>query len=83
MISQIPYAQSSLAILANKNSEIESIKDLNVAGKKVAVKKGSTGHIYAKDNLPNAEILVFDKEAACVIEVVQGKADGFIYIHTI
>lgn len=75
----IPYAQSSLAILANKHSYIKSIKDLNVEGKKVAVKKGSTGHIYAKDNLQNAEILVFDKEAACVLEVVQGKADGFIY----
>ena len=75
----IPYAQSSLAILANKNSGVASINDLNVAGKKVAVKKGSTGHIYAKDNLSNAEILVFDKEAACVLEVVQGKADGFIY----
>lgn len=75
----IPYAQSSLAVLANKNSGVQSINDLNVAGKKVAVKKGSTGHIYAKDNLKNADILVFDKEAACVLEVVQGKADGFIY----
>ncbi|PLY07039.1 MAG: amino acid ABC transporter substrate-binding protein [Arcobacter sp.] len=75
----IPYAQSSLAILANKDSGVSSINDLNVAGKKVAVKKGSTGHIYAKDNLPNAEVLVFDKEAACVLEVIQGKADGFIY----
>lgn len=75
----IPYAQSSLAILANKKSGINDIDDLNVAGKKIAVKKGSTGHIYAKDNLSNAEILVFDKEAACVLEVVQGKADGFIY----
>jgi len=75
----VPYAQSSLAILANKDSAIASIKDLNQAGKKVAVKKGSTGHVYAKDNLPNAEILVFDKEAACVLEVVQGKADGFLY----
>jgi len=75
----VPYAQSSLAILANKNSEIKSIKDLNVEGKTVAVKKGSTGHIYAKDHLQNANVLVFDKEAACVLEVVQGKADGFIY----
>ena len=75
----MPYAQSSLAILANKNSSIASIDDLNQAGKKVAVKKGSTGHIYAKDNLPNAQVLVFDKESACVLEVVQGKADGFLY----
>lgn len=75
----IPYAQSSLAILANKEAQIASITDLNSAGKKVAVKKGSTGHIYAKDHLTKAQILVFDKEAACVLEVTQGKADGFIY----
>lgn len=75
----IPYAQSSLAILANKESGVKSIEELNQKGKIIAVKKGSTGHIFAKDNLSNADILVFDKEAACVLEVVQGKADGFIY----
>lgn len=73
-----PYAQSSLAILANKNSNISSIKDFT-ADKTIAVKKGSTGHLYAKDHLKEANILVFDKESACVLEVVQGKADGFIY----
>ncbi len=75
----IPYAKSSLAILANKNSNIKSIDDLNVEGKKVAVKKGSTGHIYARDHLKNAEVLIFDKESNSVLEVVQGKVDGFIY----
>ena len=75
----IPYSQTSLAILANKESGVTSIEELNVKGKKVAVKKGSTGHIYATKNLPNAEILLFDKENACVLEVVQGKADGFLY----
>ena len=75
----VPYAQSSLAILANNKSGVNSITDLNQKGKTIAVKKGSTGHVFAKDNLKEAEILVFDKEAACVLEVVQGKADGFIY----
>ncbi|AXH14403.1 amino acid ABC transporter substrate-binding protein [Malaciobacter mytili LMG 24559] len=73
----IPYAKSALAILANKNSNINSIEDLKE--KTIAVKKGSTGHIYAKENFPNGNILVFDKESACVLEVVQGKADGFLY----
>ncbi len=73
----IPYAKSTLAILANKNSNINSIEDLK--DKTIAVKKGSTGHIYAKDNFPNGNILVFDKESSCVLEVVQGKADGFLY----
>ncbi len=75
----IPYAKSSLAILANKNSNITNINDLNQKGKKVAVKKGSTGHIYANKNLPNAQILIFDKENTSVLEVVQAKADAFIY----
>ncbi len=75
----IPYAQSSLAILANKDSGVLSIEDLDKKGKKVAVKKGSTGHVYVSKNFKNADILVFDKENACVLEVVQGKVDGFLY----
>ncbi|MEA1915647.1 MAG: transporter substrate-binding domain-containing protein [Campylobacterota bacterium] len=74
-----PYAKSSLAILAGINSGVDKIADLNQVGKVVAVKKGSTGHLYAKDHLTNATVLVFDKESTCVLEVVQVKADAFIY----
>ncbi len=74
-----PYSRSYLSLLINKNSPVQNIQDLNVKGRKIAVKKGTTGHIYAQKNLPNAEIMVFDKENACVLEVVQGKADAFIY----
>jgi len=75
----IPYANSLLAILANKDSGIKSIDDLNQPGKKVAVKLGSTGHMYAQNNLTNAELIVLADESACVTEVVQGKADAFLY----
>ncbi len=75
----IPYAQSNLAILTNKSSGVKSIEDLDKNGMRVAVKKGTTGHIYARKHLKNAEILVFDKENAAVLEVMQGKADGFLY----
>jgi len=75
----IPYANAMLAILANKDSGIMSIDDLNQPGKKVAVKTGSTGHIYAQENLKNAEIIALADESACVTEVAQGKADGFLY----
>ncbi len=74
-----PYANSLLAILANKNSGIKSVDDLNQAGKKVAVKIGSTGFIYATEHLKNAEIISLPDESACVTEVSQGKADGFLY----
>jgi polar amino acid transport system substrate-binding protein len=74
-----PYANALLGILSNKDSGISSIDDLNQAGKKVAVKTGSTGHTYAQNNLQNAEIIALADESACVTEVAQGKADGFIY----
>ncbi len=74
-----PYAMAQLAILANANSGIESIDDLNQPGKKVAVKTGSTGDVYATSNLPEADIVRLADESACVTEVVQGKADGFLY----
>jgi polar amino acid transport system substrate-binding protein len=74
-----PYANAYLAVLANKNSDITSVDDLNQPGKKVAVKTGSTGFFYAQNNLENAEIIALADESACVTEVSQGKADGFLY----
>ncbi len=74
-----PYANAMVAILGNSDSDIESVEDLNQDGKKIAVKTGSTGHIYAQENLKNAELIVLADESACVTEVSQGKADGFIY----
>lgn len=73
----IPYAQANLAILTYKNSGVKNIDDLK--NKRVAVKKGSTGHIWARDHIKNAKILVFDKESAAVLEVIQKKAEAFIY----
>lgn len=73
------YAMAQLAILANADSGVASIDDLNQPGKKVAVKTGSTGDVYATKNLTNADIVRLADESACVTEVVQGKADGFLY----
>ena len=74
-----PYANALLAVLVNKNTDASSIEDLNQAGMKIAVKSGSTGHLYAESNLQNAELMVLPDESACVTEVAQGRADGFIY----
>lgn len=74
-----PYAMAQLAILANAQSGIGSIDDLNQAGRKVAVKTGSTGDVFATKNLTEAEVVRLADESACVTEVVQGKADGFLY----
>ena len=74
-----PYATASLALLVGINSGVNSMDDLNQVGKKVAVKKGTTAHVYANKYMDKAEILVFDNEASCVLEVVQGKVDATIY----
>ncbi len=74
-----PYAKALLALLTNKDSGIEKAEDLNVAGRKIAVKTGTTGAFYAQDHFPNAEIISLADGSACVTEVVQGKADAFIY----
>ena len=74
-----PYLQTGLCLLVKKDSPIQTITDLDRPGRKVAVKKGTTGHTYAAGHIKRAEVLVLDKEAAAVLEVVQGKADAFIY----
>ncbi len=73
------YLQTGLCLLVQKTASIKGISDLDQKGMVVAVKKGTTGHSYAHKELKLARILVLDKEAAAVLEVVQGKADAFIY----
>ncbi|NVN89419.1 MAG: transporter substrate-binding domain-containing protein [Desulfuromonadales bacterium] len=74
-----PYLSTGLCLLVAKQSPVKSIDDLDKPGVTVAVKKGTTGHTYASRNIKHARLLVLDKEAAAVLEVVQGKADVFIY----
>ena len=74
-----PYISTGLCLLIKKNSTAQNIADLDKPGIKVAVKKGTTGHLFATTRLKNAQILLLDKESAAVLEVVQGKADAFIY----
>lgn len=74
-----PYLKTGLALLVAVKSPVQSAADLDAPGRVVAVKKGTTGHQYAATTLKRARVLVLDKEAAAVLEVVQGKADAFIY----
>ena len=73
-----PYLKTGLALLVGTQSPVQSAADLDVAGRTIAVKKGTTGHQYAA-TLKQARVLVLDKESAAVMEVAQGKADAFLY----
>ena len=74
-----PYANAMLGILTHKGSGIKSVEDLNQKGRRIAAKIGSTGYLYAQNNLKNAAVTALPDESACVMEVATGKADGFIY----
>lgn len=75
----IPYANTGLCLLVSKESDLESIKEANQIGRIIVVKSGTSGEIYAMQNLKKAIVRVFDKESMCVLEIIQGKADAFIY----
>ncbi len=74
-----PYAFTGLALLVRKDSDVRSVEDLKKAGRTIAAKATTTGETWAISNLPNARRVVFENPTACVLEVVQGRADAFIY----
>ena len=56
-----PYLKTGLCLLVGKDSRIQSIGDLDQAGKTVAVKLGTTGHTYAQQAIKQAKVLVLEK----------------------
>lgn len=73
------YANAYLAFLVHQNSDVTSAKQLNAADKIIAVKTGSTGDTYVTENYPLANILRLDDESAAMAEVLNERADAFIY----
>ncbi len=74
-----PYLTIGLALLVGKDSPVRATSDLDQPGVTVAVRQGTTGQVWAEKNLKQAKVLILDKENAAVLEVVQGKADAFLY----
>ena len=74
-----PYAHARLAVLTSAARPAADLKDLNRPERTIALKIGSTGHLFAARHLPQAKLTLLADESACVMEVVTGKADGFIY----
>ena len=74
-----PYLRIGLAILAGKSSGLSGAGDLDRPGRTLAVRQGTTAQVWASDHLKQARILVLDKESSAVLEVIQGKADAFLY----
>ena len=74
-----PYLSIGLALLAGTGSGLKGAVDLDQSGRTIAVRQGTTGQVWATAHLKQAKVLVLDKESSAVLEVVQGKAVGFLY----
>jgi polar amino acid transport system substrate-binding protein len=74
-----PYLRTGLCLLVNRGANINSINQADQPSNTIAVKQGTTGQLYAQGYLQHAHVLVLQKEDACVLEVIQGKAQAFIY----
>lgn len=74
-----PYLTTGLAVLVPADSAATDLASLDQPGKTIVVRQGTTGEVFARAHVRAARILTLEKENACVLEVAQGKADGFIY----
>jgi len=74
-----PYLSIGLAVLAETGSGLKGPADLDQSGRTIAVRQGTTGQVWATTHLKQAKVIVLDKESSAVLEVVQGKAAGFLY----
>ena len=68
-----PYYSSGASVQVKaSDTTIKSYKDL--AGKKVVTETNSTALTAIKDNIPNAEVITFTENDACVAAVEDGRA---------
>lgn len=74
-----PYLRTGLGILVGANSTITGAGELDSPDRTIVVKQGTTGEVWARRELRSAKILAVEKENAAVLEVIQGKADAFVY----
>jgi polar amino acid transport system substrate-binding protein len=56
-----PYLKTGLCLLVGKTSPIQSIEEADQPGRVIAVKRGTTGHLYAMDRVKHALLRVLDK----------------------
>jgi len=74
-----PYLTIGLGCLAGKTTGLASPADLDREGRTIAVRQGTTAQAWAMNHVKRARVLVLDKESSAVLEVIQGKADAFVY----
>jgi len=76
-----PYFVTGLCALtsAKRAPDVTDVSQLNGEKRVIAVKTGTTADILSAARFPKATIARYKDESACVQEVVNGRADAFLY----
>lgn len=76
-----PFIVVGQTLLIRKElaDKVKSYKDLNSADYRITSKVGTTGEMVARKLIAQARYSGFDNEQEAVMDVVNGKADAFIY----
>ena len=74
------YLDTGLCILVPKDSDAKSIEDIDVPGTMVAVKQGTTSHIYANQYLGGVQLLLFEDEAAAASKSLRARSTPLFMI---
>lgn len=73
-----PYLDSNQGVAVLKDGPFKTAKDLNADGKKIGVQSGTTGEAWAKENVPAAQLVVFDDTVSAFNALQAGKVDAVI-----
>jgi polar amino acid transport system substrate-binding protein len=74
-----PYLSIGLALLAGAKVDLADPSEVDRSGRTLVVRQGTTGEVWARNHVKAAKVLSVDKENSAVLEVIQGKADAFLY----
>lgn len=71
-----PYFDASQALLVRADSGITTVEQL--AGRNVGVQNGTTGQTYAQENVPGANLIVFEDLGLLNTSIQTGQVDAVI-----
>lgn len=74
----IPYAYYNTSALTRVDSIAKSLVDLDQEGKTLTVVSGTAMHSYARRKIKKAKVSALADSSTAVLEVMQGRADGYI-----
>ena len=74
-----PYVKTGLSLLLSAKSDVQKAEDLRTPGRRIVVRLGTTGEMWARKELSQAQFVSVDTDAACVLEVVNGNVDAWVY----